>query len=83
MIIKGQFCLFLHKNICCGYSLVEAILMSIHNMFLWRTDKNYPSTRAGVCKTLCPQHLLVPKYGQICSVVIPPNILDLAQTFNR
>ena len=28
-------------------------------------------TRAGVCKTLCPQHLLVPKYGRICSVVIP------------
>ena len=21
MIIKGQFCLFLHKNVCCEYSL--------------------------------------------------------------
>ena len=32
---------------------------------------NVKETRAGVCKTLCPKHLLVPKYGQICSVVIP------------
>ena len=43
----------------------------------------YKRTRAGVYKTLCPQHLLVPKYGQICSVVIPQKILDFAQTFNR
>ena len=28
------------------------------------------SQKTGVCKTLCPQHLLVPKYGRICSVVI-------------
>ena len=41
------------------------------------------STRAGVCKTLCPQHLLVPKYGKICSVVIRQIFLDFAQTFNR
>ena len=34
-------------------------------------------TRAGVCKTLCPQHLLVPKYGRICSVVIPQKIWTL------
>ena len=25
-------------------------------------------TTAGVCKTLCSQHLLAPKYGQICTV---------------
>ena len=53
MIIKGYFCSFLHKNICCGYSLEiprrsdandypqhsEAILMNTHNIcfFLWRT----------------------------------------------
>ena len=40
-------------------------------------------TRAGICKTLCPQHLLAPKYGQICIAVIPHQILDFAQTFNR
>ena len=40
-------------------------------------------TRAGVCKTLCPQHLLIPKHGQICSAVIPQKFLDFAQTFNR
>ena len=40
-------------------------------------------TRIGVCKTLCPQHLLVPKYCQICSIVIPPKVFDLAQTINR
>ena len=28
-------------------------------------------TRAGVCKTLCPQHLLAFKYGQIARAVIP------------
>ena len=37
-------------------------------------NKELKKTRAGVCKTLCPQHLLVPKHGQI---------LDFAQTFNR
>ena len=52
------FCLLLHKNIRCGCSLElprpgdsnvypqhmfdEAILMSTHNMFLWRIDENYP-----------------------------------------
>ena len=35
MIIKGYFCLFLHKNICCGYSLESP------HMFFWRTDENY------------------------------------------
>ena len=40
-------------------------------------------TKTGVSKTLCPQHLLVPKYGQICSVVIPQKILDFGQTFSR
>ena len=45
MIIKGQFCLFLHKNICCGYSLEsprpgDSNEYQLH-MFLWRTDKNY------------------------------------------
>ena len=30
MIINRSFCLFLHKNICCGYG--EAILMSTHNV---------------------------------------------------
>ena len=44
---------------------------------------NHKETRAGVYKTLRPQHLLVPKYGRICNVVIPQNILDFAQTFNR
>ena len=31
MIVKGKICLFLHKNLCCGYSL-ESILMSAHNI---------------------------------------------------
>ena len=50
-----------------------------HNRYAYSETK----TTAGVYKILCPQHLLVPKYGQICSVVIPQNILDFAQTFNR
>ena len=40
-------------------------------------------TRAGVCKTLCPQHLLFPKFGRFCSVLIPQKFLDFAQMFNR
>ena len=39
-------------------------------------------TRAGVCKTLCLQHLLVPKYDRICSVVIQQKHLYFAQTFH-
>ena len=51
---------------------------------VWRKyEQNQTKTRAGVYKTLCPQHLLVPKYDQIGSVVIPQKILDFAQTFNR
>ena len=47
MIIKGYFSLFLHKNLCCGYSL-ESPRRGDSNeypqhMFLWRTDENYPS----------------------------------------
>ena len=35
------FFLFLHKILCCGYSL-EALLMSTHNVVLWRNKKkNY------------------------------------------
>ena len=46
MIILGQFFLFLHKYICCGYSL-EAPHQGTSNeypqhMFLWRTGENYP-----------------------------------------
>ena len=33
-----------------------------------------------VCKTLCPKHLLAPKYGQICSAVIPQNIWTLLKS---
>ena len=46
VIIMGYFFLFLHKNICCGYSLGlgKALLMSTHNIcFLWRYGENYPS----------------------------------------
>ena len=36
MIIKGYICLFIHKDLCCVYSLesprCEAILMSTHNI---------------------------------------------------
>ena len=53
------------------------------HMFVWRNMENYFINSAGVCKTLCPQHLLVPKYGRICSAVSPQIILDFAQTFNR
>ena len=45
MIIKGNF-LFLHKNVCCGYSLespqnclTDGILPSTHNMFLRKTKQ--------------------------------------------
>ena len=32
----------------------EAILMSTHNMFLWRNDENYPSTRiCFLCENWC------------------------------
>ena len=45
-IILGYFFLFLHKNICYGYSL-EAPCRGASNeytqhMFLWRTVENYP-----------------------------------------
>ena len=45
MIIKGYFCLFLHKIICCGYSLVSPQPQRgdsneyPQHMILWRTDK--------------------------------------------
>ena len=46
MIIKGKFSLFLHKKICCGYSL-ESPRRGDSNeyqqhMFLLRSDENYP-----------------------------------------
>ena len=44
VIIKGQFCLFLHKNICCGYSLESPCQGDSkeypQHTFLWRTDEN-------------------------------------------
>ena len=40
--------------------------IKIHSLFL-----KILRTRVGVFKTVCPQHLLAPKYGQICSAVIP------------
>ena len=45
MIILGYFFLFLHKNICCGYSL-EAPRQGASNeypqhMFSWRNGENY------------------------------------------
>ena len=47
VIIKGQFCLFLHKTICCGYSLESPCRGDSNEypqyMFLWRIDENYPS----------------------------------------
>ena len=47
MIIKWLFCLFLHKNLCCGCSL-ESPRRGDSNehpqhWFLWRFDKNYVS----------------------------------------
>ena len=47
MITEGWFCLFLLKNIHCGYSL-ESPRRGDSNefpqhMFLWTTDENYPS----------------------------------------
>ena len=35
MIILDNFFLFLHKNICCGYSS-EALLMSISNICFYK-----------------------------------------------
>ena len=44
MIIKGSFCLFLHKNIRCEYSLELPQQGTSneypHHMFLWRGDSN-------------------------------------------
>ena len=70
MIIKGYFCLFLHKNICCGYSL-ESLRGDSNeypqHMFLWRywwkLSFNYhqiPSLSAvlwSTCYTVCPDLL--------------------------
>ena len=40
------FYFFLHKNICCGYSLEVPQQCASneypHHMFLWRNKKNYP-----------------------------------------
>ena len=48
--------------------LGKMILMSSHTyVYYGELEK----TRAGVCKTLCPQHLLVPNHGRLCSVIIP------------
>ena len=46
VIILGKVFLFLHKNICCGYS-IEAPWQVASNeypqhMFIWRTGANYP-----------------------------------------
>ena len=46
MIILGLFFLFIHKNICCGYSL-EAPRRGASNeypqhVFLWGIQENYP-----------------------------------------
>ena len=57
--------------------------MHIANTGVTFCDGRRIKTRAGVCKTLYPQHLLVHKYDRICSVVIPQTFLDFAQTFNR
>ena len=47
MIIKGLFCLFLHKNIHCGYSSESPWPGGSNEypqqMFLWRIEKNYHS----------------------------------------
>ena len=48
MIIPGYFFLFLHKNMCCGYSLeaprlAEALVMSTHNIcFYGELEKIIP-----------------------------------------
>ena len=64
MIIKVYFYLFLHKNVCCGYSLESCCGYSLESprrgdsneypqhKFLWRTDKNYLSVI-----TKCPPYL--------------------------
>ena len=59
MIILGYFFLFLHKKICCGYSL-EAPRRGASNeypqhMFSWRTREHYP--------------IIITKYS---SLMIPP-----------
>ena len=44
--------------------LSEAMTQISHyNVLQW-----LKSTTAGVCNTPCPQHMLAPKYGQICNV---------------
>ena len=62
----------------------KAIMITFGNATLLGVILNpkHGRTRVGVSKTLCPQHLLVPKYGRICSVVIPQNFLDFAQMFS-
>ena len=46
VIILGYFFLFLHKNICCGYSLEGPHQGTsneyLQHMFLWRIEENYP-----------------------------------------
>ena len=68
------------------YYWIKLKIVKMHKMYNTRVAvdwRSWKKTRTGVYKILCPQHLLVPKYDQISSVVIPQNILDFAQTFNK
>ena len=48
-------------------STINYLLKHINNLgHIFNSAENrfiYTKTRAGVCKTLCLKHLLVPKYG--------------------
>ena len=67
--------------------------MSIQKMMSWNyfeLEKNsgcqftQKNNRASVCKTLCPQHLLAPKYGQVYTVpYFHTKNLDFAEKLNR
>ena len=73
VIILGQFFLFLHKNICCWYSL-EVPRCGASNeypqrMFLWRTGENYPIIITKFSSLTIPLHTT--NNAQTCSLFSP------------
>ena len=75
----GYFFLFLHKNICCGYSL-EAPRRGASNeytqhMFLWRNGENYPRIITKYSSLTSPLN-----YNDIKTEIIRLNCLSKLET---
>ena len=57
--------------------------MSFYNDSVYIEFMNQIKTRADVCKTLCPQHMLAPKDGQVCTVPKFPILFLFTQKLIR